>query len=154
MLPIQPGGLHSGDEELRSVGVAPGIGHGQPAGSEVLQLEVLVLELVAIDGLSASPVSSGEVSALQHKVLDDSVESAALVSLGFAPGGQSVEIVHSPRHHFSKQSNLDGSSLRTANGDIEGDFFGHLRTRLGISFAAAAGDDDNQNSQSASKPQD
>ena len=55
MLPIQPGGLHSGDEELRSVGVAPGIGHGQPAGSEVLQLEVLVLELVAIDGLSASP---------------------------------------------------------------------------------------------------
>ena len=55
MLPIQPRGLDSGDEELRSVGVLAGVGHGQPASSDVLQSEVLVRKLVAVDGLSASP---------------------------------------------------------------------------------------------------
>ena len=42
MLPVQPGGLHSGDEELRSVGVFPGISHGQPSSTNMLQGEVLV----------------------------------------------------------------------------------------------------------------
>ena len=55
MLPIQPRGLDSGDEELRSVGVLAGISHGQPTCSDVLQSEVLVRKLVAVDGLSASP---------------------------------------------------------------------------------------------------
>ena len=55
MLPIQPRGLDSGDEKLRSVGVLAGVGHGQPACSNVLQSEVLVRKLVAVDGLSAGP---------------------------------------------------------------------------------------------------
>ena len=55
MLPVQPGGLHSGDEELRAVGVLTSVGHRQPARAFVLQSEVLVLELVAVDGLPASP---------------------------------------------------------------------------------------------------
>merc|ERR1711997_347833 len=154
MLPIQPLGLDSGDEELRAVGVLASIGHRQPAGALVLQSEVLVLELVPVDRLSASSVSSGEVSALEHEVLDDSMEGAALVSLRLLPGGQRGKVLHSSGHHISKQSDLDGSSVCSANGDVEEDFLGHLGTRLSIRSAAAAGDDDHQNCQSASKPQD
>ncbi len=51
---VEPRGLHGGDEELASVGVLSSVGHGQPAGAEVTQLEVLVGELLAIDRLAAS----------------------------------------------------------------------------------------------------
>ena len=95
MLPIQPGGLHSGDEELRSVGVTPGIGHGQPAGSEVLQLEVLVLELVAIDGLSSSSITSSEVSSLAHEVGNHTVEGGALVAKSLLSSAQSTKVLSS-----------------------------------------------------------
>lgn len=39
-----------------------------------LELEVLVGELGAVDGLAAGPIAVGEVSTLNHKVLDHSVE--------------------------------------------------------------------------------
>lgn len=42
-------GNNGGDEELRTVGVLAGIGHGQLALLGVLELEVLIGELVAVD---------------------------------------------------------------------------------------------------------
>merc|ERR1719486_1594153 len=39
--PVEPGGGHGRDEELRSVGVRAGVGHGEHAGAGVLELEVL-----------------------------------------------------------------------------------------------------------------
>lgn len=70
------------------------------------QLEVLVLELVAIDRLATSAYSQlptcpkfsewtaqtitlGEVTTLNHKVLDDTVESRALVAEALLASGQS-----------------------------------------------------------------
>lgn len=53
------------DEELRAVSVGSGIGHGQDAGSSVLQSEVLVLKLAAVDGLSTSSIVVGEVASLR-----------------------------------------------------------------------------------------
>ena len=53
MFAIKPRGLLGGDEELASVGVLAGVGHGQPAHAVVLQLEVLVGELLAVDGAAA-----------------------------------------------------------------------------------------------------
>lgn len=41
----------------------------------MLQLEVLIGELLAIDGLATSSVAPCEVAALDHEVLDDTVES-------------------------------------------------------------------------------
>ncbi len=49
MFAVEPWGLLGGDEELRAVCVLSGVGHGQPAGTEVLQLEVLVGEPLPVD---------------------------------------------------------------------------------------------------------
>jgi len=46
----------------------------------VLQLEVLILEALAIDGASSGTIALGEVATLDHEVLDDAVELAALVA--------------------------------------------------------------------------
>ena len=74
------------------------------------------------------PVSSGEVSALQHEVADDSVEGAALVSLGLGPGCQRGKVLDSSGHHIAKQSNLDGSSIWSADGDVEENCGGERET--------------------------
>ena len=59
---------HSGDEELRPVGVRTGVGHGEKPGLVVLEGEVLVIELPSVDGLAASSIPSGEVSSLEHEL--------------------------------------------------------------------------------------
>ena len=58
MLAVEPRGLLGGDEELASVGVLAGVGHGQPADTVVLQLEVLIGEFLAIDGAATSSCES------------------------------------------------------------------------------------------------
>jgi hypothetical protein len=47
----------------------------------VLELEVFIGELLAVDGFAASSVTVGEVTALNHELLDDTVEGRALVSI-------------------------------------------------------------------------
>ena len=79
VLAVEPGSLDGGDEELQemrvatlhwaigtsrycascnpdlaAVGVLAGVGHGEPARSVVVQLEVLVGELLAVDRPAAS----------------------------------------------------------------------------------------------------
>ncbi len=46
----------------------------------MLQLEVLVSEAIAVDREASGAVASGEVTALDHEVLDDTVELGALVA--------------------------------------------------------------------------
>jgi hypothetical protein len=54
----------------------------------VLELEVLIVKLLPIDGLAASSVAVGEITTLDHELLDDAVESGALVSEAFLAGSQ------------------------------------------------------------------
>lgn len=56
----------------------------------MLELEVLVRKLGAIDGLAASAIVVGEIAALNHEVLDDSVESRALVAETLFAGSKST----------------------------------------------------------------
>jgi hypothetical protein len=68
----------------------------------VLQLEVLVGELVAVDGLAASAVALGEVTTLDHEVLDDTVERGALVTKALLASSKSSEVLGSlltRKHH-------------------------------------------------------
>lgn len=95
VLSVEPRAGHEGDEELRSVGVLSGVGHGKEVRDGVFFLEVLVLELVAIDGLSSSAVVSGEISTLGHEVSDDTMESTSLVSESLFSSAESSEVFSS-----------------------------------------------------------
>lgn len=46
----------------------------------MLQLEILIREALAEDGLATGAVEIGEIAALQHKVVDDAMEHAALIA--------------------------------------------------------------------------
>ena len=54
----------------------------------MLELEVLIGKLLAVDGLATSSVSVGEVTTLDHELLDDTVEGGALISEAFLARGQ------------------------------------------------------------------
>lgn len=48
--------------------------HTKEALLAVLKLEVLIGELGAVDGLATSAIALGEVTTLNHEVLDDTVK--------------------------------------------------------------------------------
>lgn len=55
------------DEELGSVGVRSGVGHGQNPGGHMLQGEVLIFKLVAVDGFSTCSIMVGEITSLRSR---------------------------------------------------------------------------------------
>ena len=59
----------------------------------MLQLEVLVLELVAVDALAASTVPLGEVTTLDHELLDNAVEVGALVAEALLASSKGTEVL-------------------------------------------------------------
>lgn len=116
VLSVEPRGDGGGDKELRTVGVLSGVGHAcrkifvsnlflvtyvmisqltQKVLLGVLQLEVLIRELVAVDALAASAVALGEVTALDHELLDNTVEVGALVAVALLAGSKGTEVLSS-----------------------------------------------------------
>ena len=128
VLTVQPGSLDGGDEELRSVGVLSGVGHGQKAGLSVLELEVLISELLAVDGLTTSSVTLGEVSSLEHEVGDHTVEDGSLEVEGLSglsgsllTSAESAEVLGSEGDDVSEELEDDAASSLSLDGDIEED---------------------------------
>jgi len=121
VLAVEPGGLGGAQEELASVGVGAGVGHGKDARASVLQLEVLVLELHSVDGLAASAVPGSEVSALAHEVGDDAVEAGALVAVPLLAGAERAEVLARPRGHVKAELHDDLAELLAAGLDVEED---------------------------------
>ena len=102
------------DEELRSVGIWPAIGHAQHPNTRVLQLKVLVRESPSINALAAAPISPRKVSPLQHEVGNDSMERRALVANLFADFNDAIaafaklfEVEDSLGHGFAIEAHLD-----------------------------------------------
>lgn len=121
---IEPAGDDSGDEELRSVGVWSGVGHAQKSLAGVLQLEVLIRKLLAVDRLATSAVTLGEVTALNHEVTDDTMESRSLITESLFAGSESMEVFSSLWNSLSVQSDNNSSEFLITVFDIKEDLVG------------------------------
>lgn len=119
MAAVQPRGLFGGDEELRPVGVFARVGHGQPAGAVVLELEVLVGELLAIDTTTARAVAFGEIASLDHEILNDPVEFTALVPFALGPLGQLDEVLRGFRYGCAEQADFHAFRFVRAQTDVK-----------------------------------
>jgi hypothetical protein len=80
---IEPRSVNSSDKELRTISVGSSISHWKYVRS-MLNYEVLIIELLSINGFASSSVLSGEITSLDHELLNDSVERTACVSELFA----------------------------------------------------------------------
>lgn len=59
----------------------------------MLELEVLIGELVAVDALAPGAVTLGKVTALDHELLDHTVEGGALVAKVLLAGSEGTEVL-------------------------------------------------------------
>ena len=75
---------------------------------------------------STGAVSPGEVAALEHEVLDDPVEDAALISLSLGLVGELDKVFHSLGNSLAEQTNLNLAHVLPTNGDVEPNLVGHL----------------------------
>merc|ERR1712137_101621 len=128
MLAVQPRSLHSGDEELRSVGVGSSVGHREKVFLSVLQSKVLVVELGSIDGLATSSIATSEIASLAHELRDDAVEGRALVMKFLAEGAgalltraERAEVLCGLRHCVFEQFHDNLALTGTTDRDIEED---------------------------------
>ncbi len=124
VLTVQPWAWHSGDKELRAVGVLTRVGHGQHEWLRVIILEVLIGELGTVDGATTGTVLVGEVTTLAHKVGNDSVEGAASVAqiTTLLTSAQSSLVLCSPWHILGKEFKGDSAEAFVVSGDVEEDF--------------------------------
>jgi len=128
---VQVGSLRGANEELRAVSVGASVGHGQDAGALVLEGEVLVGELGAVDGLAASTIAFGEVAALDHKVLDDAMELAALVAEAGGPFAKLPKVVGGLGHIVAVEANRDTAGRLATDLDV--------KVHLGADFVRVVG---------------
>merc|ERR1719412_2410230 len=121
MLVVQPLGLDSGDEELGSVGVGAGVGHGEQPGGAVLHQEVLIIELGTIDALSPRTIKILKISTLDHELGNDAMEDGAPVGepLLVLAAGDAVEVPGSQRHNLVKKLHDNSSTGLIIDCDIK-----------------------------------
>ena len=77
----------------------------------MLLLEVLVGELLAVDGLATGAVAAGEVTALEHELGDDAVESGALVAEALLAGAESSEVLGRLGDNVVVEKEVDAAGL-------------------------------------------
>ena len=70
---------------------------------------------------TASAISIGEVTTLQHEVLDNPMERRALVALPLGLQGELTEVLGSLRHGAPEQTNLNALSGRAPYADVKED---------------------------------
>ena len=117
MTVIQPGSLNGTDKKLGAVGVFTGVGHADPSSAMMLYLQrnvgvrlrirprgqgyvlatstrtylkVLIGEFFSINGFSAGPISSREITTLDHKIFDDAVEFASSITTELSTGSRGL----------------------------------------------------------------
>lgn len=80
----------------------------------------------ALTGLAAGTIALGEVTTLNHEVLDNTVESRPLVPEALLAGSQSTEVLGRLGHRLAIQSKNDTAEVLIAVLDVEVDLVGDL----------------------------
>lgn len=76
--------------------------------------------------LATGTIALGEVTALDHKVLDDTVEGRALVPEALFAGGERAEVFSGLGHRLAVQTQDDAAQVLFAVLDVEVDLVGNL----------------------------
>ena len=94
----------------------------------MLQLEILVLKFLAVYGLATSSIAFGEITTLNHELLNNAVEARAFVGEWFArfadallPSAKSSEVFGGLRNDIVVQLENDSSKLGLPNCYVEED---------------------------------
>ena len=110
----------------------------------MLQQEVLVVKLLSINGLAPGPVAIGEVAALQHERLDDTMENGSLVGEPLLAHAEAPEVVGGLGDDAAEELHDDAAGVLAGDGDVEEyDGVGFVAARR-IAEATADGRGDGQ----------
>lgn len=127
VLSVQKVTRSTGDEKLTAVSVFPTIRHRKHPRRRVLHYEIFVGELGAtVNTARTGPISVNEISTLDHEILNDSMEGAALVARGYAilailACAELAEIFRSFRRHIGEELELNTANILASNRDVEKD---------------------------------
>eukprot|EP00521_Asterionellopsis_glacialis_P018879 CAMPEP_0195329772 /NCGR_PEP_ID=MMETSP0708-20121125/11644_1 /TAXON_ID=33640 /ORGANISM="Asterionellopsis glacialis, Strain CCMP134" /LENGTH=194 /DNA_ID=CAMNT_0040397929 /DNA_START=111 /DNA_END=692 /DNA_ORIENTATION=+ len=86
MLPIQVWNVLRGDEKLTSIGTWTGIGHTELTCLGMFDHEIFIGKFFTENRFSSCTISSGKVTTLNHKILDDTMEGTIFVMQGCTLG--------------------------------------------------------------------
>uniref|UniRef100_A0A2S2QQ78 Uncharacterized protein n=1 Tax=Sipha flava TaxID=143950 RepID=A0A2S2QQ78_9HEMI len=102
---IQPRCLYSCDEKLTSISIGTSIGHRKDTRSSMLQYKVFIFEFISVYRFSSSAIMVREITTLAHKVWNNTVKNASLVTETFFSSTQSTEIFSSFWYNVTAQIN-------------------------------------------------
>ena len=80
MFSIEVGTGSQSDKKLAPVGIPSAVGHAQQPGAGVSPLEVLICESRTVDRVPSGAVSVRDIAALDHKIVNYSVECGISVA--------------------------------------------------------------------------
>jgi len=93
MLAVQVRSCFESDEELRTVGVRPRVGHGKETRPIMFDIKFLIRELATVDRLASSAISSSEVTTLCHETSNHPMEVGASIAVTLLSSSERTEIL-------------------------------------------------------------
>ena len=128
---------------MRPVGIFAGIGHAEHASLAVLQLKVLIWKLGSVDRLPARAwsqdissypfhrnfirrrtITIGEITALYHELLDDTMKSGAFIAKAFLASAKSAEVLGGLRDSLSVKADHNSSQRLITVCNVQEDLSG------------------------------
>lgn len=108
----------------------------------MLQCKIFIIKAFTINTSPTSTIVLLEVPALNHKVLDDPVEGAALVAVPFLTSAERTEVVDGLRYDLSEEPDDDAARRLPADLHVEEALARHLGLQLHGSLCRSGADDD------------
>jgi len=119
---VQPGGIGSADEELRTVRVGSCVGHAESPQPTVGQLEIFILKSSSVNAASTRSIAVCEISSLTHESGNDAVKGGSLVSVSLFGGlAELLEVFYRPGYRRPVQTHLNAAGISSIDGNVKKD---------------------------------